>query len=66
MSEGKQVLQERLASLRASYERLSFEVHHLERAQAAGLQAARAASHRMHQDILAAEAEVNVLLLHLY
>ncbi|BDA51437.1 hypothetical protein COCOBI_18-3150 [Coccomyxa sp. Obi] len=58
MSIGKQVLQERLTSLRASYERQSFEVHQLERAQAVGLQAAHAAAQRMHQDILAAEAEL--------
>ena len=63
MSNGKAELQERLSSLRASHERQSFEVHHLERAQAVGLQAARAASERMHRDILAAEAEVHSLRL---
>ncbi|CAL8466238.1 g5774 [Coccomyxa elongata] len=58
MSNGKQALQERLTSLRASYERKSCEVHRLERAQAVGLQASRAAAQRKRQDILAAEAEL--------
>lgn len=63
MSKGMQALQERLTSLRASYERQSCEVQRLERAQAVGLQASRAAAQRMHQDILTAEAEVRSCFL---